>query len=142
MARIKGGAAAVFGMLLLSSASGPVFGKEVNTGQDFTRPLTRADLRVKYQDLRGDDESWVYTLRADKPFALGGGWEFSTRADVPFMATDVPGPDNPQGDRKRGLSDALFQGLVITAPEGKSACALGAQVIFPTASEETLGTGK
>lgn len=120
-------------------------GGEVNTGQDPTRPLTRIDLRLKHIDLPGGFDTQLLTLRADKPFMLGGGWQLSTRLDLPFMLTDVPSRDNPNGDHEYGMADSLFQGLLITPPLDAGerwVMAFGTQVLFPTGSHDQMGTGK
>ena len=44
--------------------------EEVNTGQDFTKPLTRFDIRLKYQSAPQDKFAALTTFRVDKPFAL------------------------------------------------------------------------
>jgi hypothetical protein len=117
--------------------------EEVNTGQDPTKPLARLDIRLKYQDLPGGNSAVVPTLRLDVPFALGnGGWKLGTRFDLPFAINDVPSPDNPDGDWHAGTSDALAQFLFITPPQGRWQFAFGTQVLFPTGSEDQMGTGK
>ncbi len=116
---------------------------ELNPGQDFTKPLTRLDLRLKYQQVQhGDSRSTFATARADIPFDLEGGWEFALRADLPYGWSDVPSGGNPEGASERGIADALVQGLLIAPVGGRWAYGFGAQVIFPTASKESLGTGK
>ena len=116
---------------------------EVNTGQDFTRPLTRVDLRLKYQQIEhGEYHNTVATVRADVPYALEGGWQFALRADLPYAWSDVPSGDNPDGGAERGLADALVQGLFIAPVGGRWAYGVGAQVIFPTASKDSMGSGK
>lgn len=116
--------------------------EEANNGQDPTRPLTRVDVRYKYQNLTGDREQHVLTLRADKPIVLAPTWQLALRADLPFVYNDVPSGDNSQGDWEAGVSDFLVQGLLIKALDQRSAVAAGAQLIFPTASQDQFGTGK
>lgn len=117
--------------------------EEVNTGQDFTKPMTRLDIRQKYQNLPAGKESYTTTFRVDKPIVLDGGWVLSTRADLPFTGSDVTSADNPDSDFKWGMSDFLTQFLLI-APQGKKSWtyAVGLQTIFPTASEDQMGTGR
>ena len=123
----------------------PAPAEEINTGQDPTRPLTRIDVRLKHIDLPGGFETQLLTLRADKPFVLDGGWQLSTRVDLPLILTDVPGPDNPDGGHEFGMADSLVQGLLITPPldAGKRwVVAFGTQLLFPTGSQDQMGTGK
>jgi hypothetical protein len=49
----------------------------------------------------------VFTLGADKPFALSGGWKLSTRIDLPFSYSDAPSADNSTDERRFGYSDTL-----------------------------------
>lgn len=116
--------------------------QEANNGQDPTRPLTRVDLRYKYQNLVGDPEQHILTLRADKPIVLAPTWQLALRADLPVVYNNVPSLDNRGGDWEGGLSDVLVQGLLIKAFDQRNAMAVGAQLIFPTASQDQFGTGK
>ena len=117
--------------------------KEVNTGQDFTKPLTRLDIRQKYQWLASDRHTATTTLRFDKPFVLDSKWVLATRFDLPLMATDVVSGDNPNGDDEFGMSDFLAQCIMI-APQagGNWTWAYGVQTIWPTASQDEMGTGR
>jgi hypothetical protein len=117
--------------------------KEVNTGQDFTKPLTRFDVREKYQWLADDKDALLTTFRVDKPIMFKNGWGLGTRFDLPVMTTDVASLDNPRGDTEFGLSDFLAQGIMI-APQGKKSWtwAYGMQAILPTASQDAMGTGR
>ena len=59
------------------------------------------------------------------------------------MSTNLPHPkDNPRGNMRSGMSDVLTQALLVHVPNKSFAWAAGAQMIFPTASERTMGTGK
>lgn len=114
-----------------------------NSGQDPTNPVTRIDVRLKYQDLPGKFQAETFTLRADKPFALGDGWKLSTRIDLPFSRSDVITPlENSDGGYELGISDTLIQALLVTPPKGKVAYAFGAQLIIPTGSDDQFTTGK
>jgi hypothetical protein len=118
---------------------------EENNGQDPTRPLTRLDIRIKHQDLPSGLSAELLTLRVDKPFVLGDGWSVATRVDMPLVYTDVPSLDNPNGDDEFGVTDSLFQALFITPPLGADkrwAVGFGSQLIFPTGSQDQMGTGK
>ncbi len=117
--------------------------EEANNGQDFTKPLTRVDVRQKYQDLNNGRFATMTTLRVDKPFVLDNGWIVSTRFDLPFLYTDVPSGDNPTGDEEFGVSDFLNQILFIAPGTGREwTWAWGYQAIFPTASHDEMGTGR
>ena len=72
---------------LLVSISSVVWARleAVNTGEDFTRPLDRFDIRYKYQQTTSDTDKSVMTFRLDAPFQLEDGWKFSTRFDMPIV---------------------------------------------------------
>jgi hypothetical protein len=118
--------------------------EEVNNGQDPTKPLTRIDLRYQYQNLPPDDHdnAHIFTPRADKPFPLAPHWSLATRLDLPLFLTEAINPDNRDGDYEFGLGDLLLQGLLIHSPSQRFAWAMGAQLIFPTASTDGMGGGK
>lgn len=116
--------------------------EEVNTGQDPTKPLSRFDIRYKYQQTTGDYDTSFTTLRLDKPIKLDDGWQLYSRFDLPLVRSDVPSQDNPNGDYEAGAGDALAQFLFVTPPRGRFAYAFGAQMLFPTGSQDQMGTGK
>jgi len=117
--------------------------KELNTGQDPTKPLKRFDLRFKYQNLPADCDAVVTTLRMDMPIPLGKSkWTLGTRFDVPVVSSDGPSLDNKDGDWRTGAGDSLIQALAITPPVGRWQFGFGSQFIFPTGSEDQMGSGK
>lgn len=124
----------------------------INNGQDFTRPLTRLDLRFKYRKENNDTHSETFTLRTDKPISLKNGWILSTRFDLPYNWTEDETVDayyygysvglSNSSKKLHGLGDILLQGLFITPTYGKWTYALGLRVLFPSAKYEELGSGK
>jgi hypothetical protein len=117
---------------------------DTNNGQDLTKPLTRLDLRYQYQTSGQDRDQATDTfkIRVDKPFELGSGWSASLRADLPFALTNVTGASNPGGNYQFGLGDVLTQAVLIKTVSRDFAWAFGTQLIFPTASTDTMGGGK
>jgi len=115
---------------------------EENTGQDPTRPVTRVDVRLKYQDNPGGFDAELLTLRADKPFMFDSGWKLSTRIDLPFVRNNVPSLDNLDGNHEAGLGDVLVQALFISPPHGKATFGFGTQLIMPTGTQDQFTTGK
>lgn len=120
--------------------------EEVNNGQDITKPLARFDIRYEYQNspfLKGShDDTHIFTFRVDKPLELSPRWLLATRIDVPVMFTDRMSTDNTRGNTHFGLSDMLAQALIVHTPGPDFAWAAGAQLVFPSATEEEMGTGK
>lgn len=113
-----------------------------NSGQDPTRPVTRFDVRLKYQDQPQGLDAETLTLRVDKPFVLGGGWSLSTRGDIPVIRNKAFTPQDPDGDHKVGLGDILTQALLIAPAHGASTIAFGTQLIVPIGSDDRFTTGK
>ena len=116
--------------------------EEINTGQDITKPLSRFDIRLKFQQTTGNYDTAMTTLRLDVPFKFKNGWQLATRFDLPLVRSDVPSRDNPRGDYEFGTGDVLTQFLLIAPPKGRRAYAFGTQVLFPTGSQDQMGTGK
>lgn len=116
----------------------------LNTGQDFTRPLTRLDIRQKYDALPGGNESYAATLRIDKPIVLNKArWIICLRVDLPRVENNVPTANNPNSEYDSGESDFLT-GATIIAPQGKKnwTYGFGARIIWPTATKPQLGGGR
>ncbi len=118
----------------------------VNDGQDFTRPLTRFDLRFQINQISGDATAYTTTFRVDKPFLLNGGKDgiLSLRVDFPLIYSDAVGRDNPNGDYEFGTSDTLTQLAYIPPAEASQdlpwdAMGFGIQLLWPTASKDMMG---
>ena len=126
--------------------------EQVNTGQDFLKPLTRFDIRQQIKQNNGDTDTYITTFRFDKPFLLDGGKSgiLSTRLDIPLVASDAVGNDNPNGNTYEfGTGDLLTQFAYIFPKDktnelgfGIDGFGLGAQFIWPTAGKSTLGGEK
>lgn len=123
-------------------------GEEVNTGQDVTRPLTRFDLRGEAQKLNGDATAYIATFRFDQPVPLGEKGQdgiMLVRMDLPLVYSDLPRRDNSNGNYKFGAGDLLSQ-IIYVPPTHVSedlpwdAFGFGAQLIWPTASKDSMGT--
>lgn len=114
----------------------------INTGEDFTRPLDRFDIRYTYQQTTGDTDKSVMTFRLDAPFELQDGWKFSTRFDMPILYTDKVSADNPNGDYEMGAGDMLSQFHFVSPHTENWSYGLGLRLIWPTASQDQMGTGK
>ena len=119
-----------------------------NTGEDFTRPTGRLDLRERYERLPDDDgrepEKWVTTLRADTWFGFGAGWKLYGRLDQPLVRSDdVTSSFNPDGHSRFGQGDLLTEAAIIPPPPtARIGYGLGVRVIWPTAALNEAGDGK
>ncbi len=135
-------------ILALTMSAAPLAAAEeeqLNNGQDMTRPVARFDIRYEYMNNPGPrdhDDTHVVTLRVDKPFELSPHWLLATRIDLPFSFTNRISRDNPAGDTHFGMSDVLVQAMIINIVNKRFGWALGAQVVFPTASEDEMGPGQ
>jgi hypothetical protein len=113
--------------------------KRENNGEDETRPLTRFDLRPRYERLSSGRDAWRLTLRAEHPFDLGNHWQFAVRFDAPLDVKNISTTDT---EYKAGLSDFFIQGLLIDQLDDRNAFGIGGRIIFPTATQDDLGAGK
>ncbi len=114
----------------------------INYGEDFTRPLARFDVRLKYQDKGDGSDALVNTYRVDYPLQLKNGWNIVTRADLPMISNNTRGPDNREGHWGLGLGDALTQ-VIVASPEAKRfRYGTGLRAVWPSATEQQFGSGK
>jgi hypothetical protein len=116
--------------------------EEIVTGEDFTKPFARTELRYMYRQVTGGTEASVLTFRYDAPYQLESGWLFSRRFEIPLAYTDIPSRDNPNGDYEFGAGDLSTQFLLIRPPVGRWSFASGAKLMWPTASQDQMGFGK
>ncbi|MBI4971122.1 MAG: hypothetical protein HZC17_04700 [Candidatus Omnitrophica bacterium] len=116
--------------------------KQINNGQDLTRPLTRVDQRYMIQALSDAGHTNTFTARADAPFRLSKTWMLGTRIDVPAVLGNAKASDNLDKNYQYGLGDLLTQVLLIKEFNDRWAAGGGAQFIFPTASKNQMGQGK
>lgn len=135
---------ALLGAFLFSNAfAAEVPGdKELNTGQDVTRPLNRLDVRYQYQLLAKKASKNTFTFRTDRPFFIDEKWGIGTRLDLPAVLTNKKTAQEPGGPYKFGLGDVLGQVLLIRTFNDRWAAAAGAQFIFPTSGTDQMGSGK
>jgi hypothetical protein len=115
---------------------------DTNTGEDFTRPVNRFDVRYKYEQTRGSVDTQTLTLRLDSRFDLPSHWELSTRVDLPIVRDNLPAGDDPEGNYEAGLGNVLTQALLITPHVNRMAAGGGMRVIWPTVTSPQLGNQK
>lgn len=133
------------------SLAGSIAAEEepVNNGQDFTKPITRLDIRYQYQSLGGGVENHHTIFRVDMPIPLDGGKSglLYLRADMPIEYGDAPSSDNPNGDYEFGSGD-LFNQVIYIPPAGSNddlpwdAWGFGVGFLWPTASQAQFGAEK
>ncbi|MGL5626936.1 MAG: hypothetical protein ACRDDW_05415 [Candidatus Rhabdochlamydia sp.] len=107
-----------------------------NTGQDFTRPLARFDIRWKYDQFFEGAHKNTLTARTEVPYRFESQWQIYGRLDVPYAWL------NQDSKKQNGLDDILVQILIITPTYGKWTLGFGSQIIFPSATPTDIGTGK
>jgi hypothetical protein len=116
--------------------------RQINNGQDITRPLSRVDARYQYQLLKAGRSKNIFTLRSDRPIAFNDSWGIGLRADLPLDITNKVTAEEPNGDLRAGLGDVLGQILVARKFNDLWAAAVGTQFVFPTAGTDQMGDGK
>lgn len=119
---------------------------ESNNGENITRPLTRFDLRLKYQTGVNESVGRAVTLtaRTDKKILLMNDWQMSLRADLPYQWFFCDcNPCHTICAPSTHMADSLFQVLFIPPPIKKITFAFGSRFIFPTAGDNLIiGQGK
>ena len=121
---------------------------EFNDGEDFTRPVSRLDLRERYENLPSvkqfDPEKWQTTLRTDNWAELGTSWTLYGRVDFPLVySNQVTSPFNPEGHSRFGQGDLLTEAALIPPPlSPRLAYGFGMRAVWPTASLNEAGNGK
>ena len=71
------------------------------------------------------------------PFGLNENWNFITRTIVPVISQPAPG-----SERTNGLGDLNFTGFISPKQPGKIIWGVGPTLVFPTATDEVLGSEK
>jgi hypothetical protein len=135
---------AILASVLVAATATTVFAAEEsdNLGQDATRPRSRLDLRAKYEQITSDLELIKLTARVDHPILLGNGWKLNTRISQGLFFSDLPSSDNLDGETEEGFGDLLTQAFFIPPSKGKTSVGFGLRTVFPTATQDQLGTGK
>jgi hypothetical protein len=114
----------------------------INTGEDFTKPFARTESRYIYRQVTSDTEASFLIFRQDTPYRFESGWIVAPRFEIPLIYTDIPSRDNPSGDHEFGVGDISTQ-VLFTRPTGSRwSFASGAQLLWPTASQDQMGRGK
>lgn len=116
--------------------------KALNNGQDTTRPLARFDFRYQYKLLRKKLSKNTFIFRTDRPIPLNEAWEINTRLDIPCVLTNKNTQRTPAKEYRFGLGDVLAEALLTKKIGHEWGAAAGSRFIFPTATGETLGSGK
>jgi len=135
---------ALFSLVLSAAAFAAEVGgnRQINNGQDITRPLSRVDARYQYQLLKGERSKNIFTLRSDRPIVLNDFWGIGLRVDLPSDLTNKVTADEPNGALRFGLGDILAQILLARKFNDQWAAAAGTQFVFPTAGTDQMGDGK
>jgi hypothetical protein len=112
-------------------------------GQDFTRPQTGLETRLRYQTsgttTRTDKET-LY-LRGTTKVDLGSGWKLGLFAQLSVLDKTVTSFNPPSSSLESGVGDSTFQAALIYTVDQHWAWGLGARLVDPTA-EDSLGSGK
>jgi hypothetical protein len=121
-----------------------------DTGQYVLRPRRRFDIRQQLRQLDGDTHLHITTFRFDLPMSLDEGRSgiLAPRIDIPIIASDLRGNDNPNGDTYEYAGGDLLTQFVYIYPEsefkdkGLDGVGIGAQLIWPVAGKSVTGSEK
>jgi hypothetical protein len=103
-------------------------------------PTNEFENWIFFQQNTPATERWQYDPRLLIPFALGNGWTFTQRVDVPFYYTNKSGPANADGGWKADISD-MYVEEIFTTPDVAKDLNLLASVRFvaPTGGQSPFG---
>ena len=104
----------------------------------------RADLWMFYQKNDPDDSNlYKWVLRLQRPWFLPDDWKISWRFDLPFLYTNSPGSENPNGHYQNGLGD-LFGQVAVTTPQilPNLTINFGFRMVAPTGGKSPFGSSQ
>jgi len=79
----------------------------------------------------------VLNIQPVIPIALSKNWNLITRTILPVLSQPAPGDD-----RTGGVGDLNFSGFLSPKKPGKVIWGVGPAIVFPTATDQVLGTKK
>ena len=79
----------------------------------------------------------IHNIQPVLPIGLSKNWNLITRTILPVISQPAPGTD-----RTNGLGDLNFTGFISPKKPGKVIWGVGPALIFPTATDDVLGTGQ
>ena len=79
----------------------------------------------------------IHNIQPVLPIGLSKDWNLITRTILPVISQPAPGTD-----RTNGLGDLNFTGFISPKKPGKVIWGVGPALVFPTATDDVLGTGK
>jgi len=79
----------------------------------------------------------IHNIQPVLPIGLSKNWNLITRTILPVISQPAPGTD-----RTNGLGDVNLTGFLSPKKPGKVIWGVGPALVFPTATDDVLGTGK
>ena len=137
--------------VLLTVLATPIFGQEESSnGEADETELAKASqnpvgdlISLPFQnnmnfDVGAADRTQdILNIQPVWPINLGENWNLITRTILPVISQPAPG-----ADRTNGLGDLSFTGFISPSKPGKLIWGAGPALIFPTATDDVLGTDK
>ncbi|MFA6263798.1 MAG: hypothetical protein WCW33_05350 [Candidatus Babeliales bacterium] len=116
--------------------------REINTGQNITKPVRRFDVRYQYVKFPRESERHALIFRTDQPRKLSKKWELETRIDVPLICGTSARGGRRYKQNQYALSDIFMQAFATYHKSKRLAYWFGAQFLWPTAYRQCDGLGK
>jgi hypothetical protein len=135
----------VFTLVLCVHAAPSWAAKEAphaNVGQSIAHPLTRFDLRLKYQDLHGNQEASLLEARLERPFQFENKWTLNARLSMTGWWSDISHDADDGAEYHIGTGDLHTQLFFIAPAMGRTSIGFGVRNYFPVATEDQFGFGK
>lgn len=129
--RVRSAALVVAGIAIVAALESPA------------QEAWRVENWVNLQRNENGSAQWKYEPRLYVPFALGSGWTFTQRLDVPLIYTDARGSANPGAEWSYGLGNVLIE-EIFDSPEVAPGLRLRGSVrlVFPTGKASPFGSSQ
>jgi hypothetical protein len=107
---------------------------------DLTRPISKLELRYRFESKSGYDENKLYA-RINWKFDLPDHWILALLLSVPGVLSSKVTSTNPNGSYQFGIGRIATQAYFANVIDDRWAYAIGARITEPAASGTQFGSG-